>query len=166
MLMFTPDKSLRLKFRKKIHNNMNEVNVRNEKKNMPRRKGVFCPELWHLAFIMRKFNVITGPMEGTPPAKAPLRPKIFSISCSFFFFLKIWKIYFLTPLEGLPPSPTGNPGSDPDNGLFNSFSGSHGAVALRTNQRYHYASKAPEELKHFLCKSTRSENHVCRTQSK
>ena len=32
MLRFTPDKSLRLKFRKKIHNNMNEVNVRNEKK--------------------------------------------------------------------------------------------------------------------------------------
>ena len=97
MLMFTPDKSLRLKFRKKIHNNMNEANVRNEKKNMPRRKGVFCPELGHLAFIMRKFNVITGPMEGTPPAKAPLRPKIFSISCSFFFFGNLENLFLDAP---------------------------------------------------------------------
>ena len=48
---------------------------------------------------------------GVPPVCAPLRPKLFSISCSFSQNLA--KLYVGTPPRGLAPPPTGNPGSAP-----------------------------------------------------
>ena len=43
----------------------------------------------------------------------PLRPKFFSISCSFWG--QFAKSYVGAPPGGLAPPPTGNPGCAPDN---------------------------------------------------
>ena len=62
-----------------------------------------------------KFEFSTSPVAdlvGAHPARAPLRPKIFSISCSFSQNLA--KSYVGVPPGGLAPPPTGNPGSAPD----------------------------------------------------
>ena len=65
-----------------------------------------------------KFEFSTSPVAdlggGAPGARPlPLRPKIFSISCSFSQNLA--KSYVgVPPPGGLAPPPTGNPGSAPD----------------------------------------------------
>ena len=51
----------------------------------------------------------------------PLRPKIFSISCSFSENLT--KLYVGAPPRGLVPPPTGNPGSAPE--YFSLMGGLH-----------------------------------------
>ena len=58
-------------------------------------------------------TIISGGFRGRAQRAPPLRPKIFSISCSFSQNLA--KSYVGAPPRRLAPPPTGNPGSAPDN---------------------------------------------------
>ena len=67
-------------------------------------------------FMLNKYHPTTWELQwriwGGAPGAPPLRPKIFSISCSFSENLT--KSYVGAPPRGSAPPPTGNPGSAPE----------------------------------------------------